>query len=108
MKLQVLAAAIAALALAGPVSAQPEGYAPSQMSPLGGGGGLPYVSTAQRAADRQARAEFQRSCAPDRVRLCGDKSSKVMGSCLEYHRLKLSAPCRQAVDKMELARRGAL
>jgi hypothetical protein len=108
MTFKVLTAAIAALALAGVASAQDAGVSPRENAEAAAHMGGQYASTEQRAADHAARAEFQRSCAPDRARLCGDKQSKMVGSCLEYHRLKLSAPCKQAVTKMELAGRGAL
>ena len=108
MQFKALAVAAAALALAGPAAAQDVGVSPRENADAAAHMGGPYVNTGRRAAEREARAEFQRSCAPDRVRLCSDKQSKMVGSCLEYHRLKLSAPCKQAVTRMELAGRGAL
>jgi hypothetical protein len=48
------------------------------------------------------------ACATDRETLCGDKSTQAAGRCLSYHRLKVSAPCRQAIEKVWMAGQGRL
>ena len=50
-----------------------------------------------------------RACAVDRQSLCADKTTDLSADrCLEYHRLKVSSPCRQAWDRVQMAAEGRL
>lgn len=122
MKLRLpMIAALIATALSGSASAQLGAGAP--VSSQGGSGSnvtsssgfntadpLPrYVNTKTQAAYRGVVRDYQAACAWDRESLCGDKSSEASANrCLTYHRQKLTATCRSAVDRMELAREGRL
>ncbi|MBS0334975.1 MAG: hypothetical protein JSS35_19560 [Proteobacteria bacterium] len=121
MKLPPLVAVVAALAWASAAFAQFGAGAP--VSPQGGSGSnitsssgvdiadpLPRYRSAQaQAAYRGVVREYQAACAWDRESLCAAKASEASANrCLTYHRRKLTAGCRTAVDHMELAREGRL
>ena len=51
--------------------------------------------------------KMREACATDRQSLCADKSTNLaVDRCLEYYRLKVSAPCRQAWDRVQMAAEG--
>jgi len=53
--------------------------------------------------------QMREACAADRQSLCADKTSNLSADrCLEYYRLKVSKPCRQAWDKVTMAAEGRL
>jgi hypothetical protein len=134
MKRQVLVAAIAVLALAGIASAQSRGggaFVPGPGGSVVPGGpqtdrqynlsqpvdfGNPYNpgGPARRGSSKgivpmSVRNDFRLQCASDRETLCADKKSDVAADrCIRYHRLKLSASCKQALTKVQLAYDGRL
>jgi hypothetical protein len=58
---------------------------------------------------RVAVPQMREACAVDRQSLCADKTSNLSADrCLEYYRLKVSQPCRQAWDKVQMAAEGRL
>lgn len=53
--------------------------------------------------------QMRMACAVDQQKLCADKKSNLSADrCLEYYRLKLSSPCKQAWDKVTMAAEGRL
>jgi hypothetical protein len=63
----------------------------------------------QQVADglKVAAPQMREACAVDRQSLCADKASNLAADrCLEYNRLKVSRPCRQAWDKVTVAAEG--
>jgi hypothetical protein len=65
----------------------------------------------QQVADglKVAVPQMRLACAVDRQSLCADKTSNLSADrCLEYYRLKVSRPCRQAWDKLTQAAEGRL
>jgi hypothetical protein len=53
--------------------------------------------------------QMRLACATDQQKLCADKKSNLSADrCLEYYRLKLSSPCKQAWEKVTLAAEGRL
>ncbi|MGZ6018685.1 MAG: hypothetical protein ACXWKO_08425 [Phenylobacterium sp.] len=53
--------------------------------------------------------QMRAACAVDQQKLCADKKSNLATDrCLEYYRLKVSRPCRDAWDKLTLAAEGRL
>ncbi len=78
------------------------------LTPLAGG--LQSRMT-QQVADglKVAVPQMRLACAADRQTLCLDKTSNLSADrCLEYNRLKVSRPCRDAWDKVTLAAEGRL
>ena len=66
---------------------------------------------AQQVADglKVTVPQMRLACAVDQQKLCADKKSNLAADrCLEYYRLKVSRPCRQAWDKLTLAAEGRL
>ena len=88
MKLQ-LAAALAALAVAGAAYAQP---------PAGGG----QSPSPEMQAARQAMIQ---ACAADMKSNCDGKTGREMMMCMRDAGDKVSAPCKDAMAKMMAARR---
>ena len=65
----------------------------------------------QQVADglKVAVPQMREACAVDRQKLCADKTSNLSADrCLEYYRLKVSRPCKQAWDKLTMAAEGRL
>jgi hypothetical protein len=65
----------------------------------------------QQVADglKVAVPQMREACAVDRQKLCADKTSNLSADrCLEYYRLKVSRPCKQAWDKVTMAAEGRL
>jgi hypothetical protein len=65
----------------------------------------------QQVADglKVAVPQMRMACAADRQSLCADKTSNLAADrCLEYYRLKISRPCRDAWDKLTQAAEGRL
>lgn len=83
MKVQI-AAALAALAMAGAALAQP---------PAGGGAGPSPEMQAARQAMMQA-------CSADMKTLCDGKMGREMMMCMRENTEKVSAPCKDAMSKM--------
>jgi hypothetical protein len=53
--------------------------------------------------------QMRLACAADQQKLCADKKSNLATDrCLEYYRLKVSRPCRDAWDKLAMAAEGRL
>ncbi|HLZ77653.1 hypothetical protein [Phenylobacterium sp.] len=53
--------------------------------------------------------QMRLACAADQQKLCADKKTNLAADrCLEYYRLKVSRPCRDAWDKLALAAEGRL
>jgi len=53
--------------------------------------------------------QMREACAVDQQKLCaGKKSNLATDRCLEYFRLKLSTPCKQAWDQVSMAAEGRL
>jgi hypothetical protein len=53
--------------------------------------------------------QMRMACATDQAKLCAGKTSNLATDrCLEYYRLKLSTPCKQAWDKLTQAAEGRL
>jgi hypothetical protein len=118
--------AIGALALAGGAAAQFEGIGAHWTRPeiWDGFNHTPYASDPdlpglpvadprfkRPAADalRTAVPEMRQACAVDRQSLCANEASNLSTDrCLEYNRLKVSQPCRQAWDKVQMAAEGRL
>jgi hypothetical protein len=67
-----------------------------------------YSSSHQRAAYVGAAQGYKLACAPDRATLCAGKSGDSALRCVGYHRLRLSSPCKHAMDNLALAQQGAL
>jgi len=58
---------------------------------------------------RVAVPQMRQACAVDRQSLCADKTTNLSSDrCLEYYRLKVSTPCREAWDKVQMAAEGRL
>jgi hypothetical protein len=130
MKLQVLAATVAALALAGVAVAQPS--APPYVEGPGGtspprteyqqtfrtpGGSSQadinhrrsYSNLSASADYRQKVVAYRMACASDRTTLChGRNSANAVYECLRIRRSKLSEPCRAATYAVERAAADAL
>ena len=124
MKVQILAA-VAALTLIGTTAAQ-SSSAQTTSTPQSGelyGRDLqtlppeprpydplaPYVSTRSKTLLNGAIRDYRKACVPDRESLCAGKTSEETAlRCLDYHRLRLSSPCKQAMTNLDLAQRGAL
>jgi hypothetical protein len=72
--------------------------------------GLQTKMTQQVAAGlSSAVPQMRMACATDRQSLCADKTTNLSADrCLEYYRLKLSSPCKQAWDKLTMAAEGRL
>jgi hypothetical protein len=72
--------------------------------------GLQTRMTEQVAAGLStAVPQMREACAIDRQKLCADKTTNLSADrCLEYYRLKVSRPCRQAWDKLTMAAEGRL
>ncbi|HEX3364844.1 hypothetical protein [Phenylobacterium sp.] len=65
----------------------------------------------QQVADglKVAVPQMRLACAVDRQSLCAGKTSNLSADrCLEYYRLKVSKPCRQAWDQLTKAAEGRL
>jgi hypothetical protein len=120
MKLLKLAPLVT-IALAGAATAQPSPgvafygngvYADSAPSSSGVRWQTPRSNpNAQEIAAglKVAMPQMHLACAADRQSLCADKTTdRSADRCLNYHRLKLSTPCKQAWVKVSLAREGAL
>jgi hypothetical protein len=125
MKLAI-ALSIGALALAGAAAAQLEPLGAHWTSPEIWDGFNPSIHPAdpnlpglpeadprfkRPAVDalRIAVPQMRQACAVDRQSLCADKTSAVASDrCLEYYRLKVSTPCREAWDKVQMAAEGRL
>lgn len=53
--------------------------------------------------------QMRMACATDQQKLCANKTSNLATDrCLEYYRLKLSTPCKQAWDRLTQAAEGRL
>ena len=53
--------------------------------------------------------QMRMACAADQQKLCANKTSNLATDrCLEYYRLKLSSPCKQAWDRLTQAAEGRL
>ncbi|THD55699.1 hypothetical protein [Phenylobacterium sp.] len=118
--------AVGALAFAGAAAAQLESVGKHWTSPEIWDGfnhtlypsdpdlpGLPAADPRFKrpAADalRTAVPQMRAACAVDRQSLCADKSSNLAADrCLEYNRLKVSQPCREAWDKVQMAAEGRM
>ena len=76
------------------------------------GAGAPELSTHATKHRRDAMASaaqgYKLACAPDRASLCQGKSGDRALECIDYHRLKLSSPCKDALTQLQLAQAGAL
>jgi hypothetical protein len=113
MKLSMMLG-VAALALAGSALAQPgTDHAgggvlvpyPFNSSDNGGAYASPHGAGQFGAALSQMRL----ACTTERQTLCADKATtRAADSCIRYHRSKLSAPCRQAQDRVQMAAEGRL
>jgi hypothetical protein len=58
---------------------------------------------------KTAVPQMRMACAADQQKLCANKTSNLATDrCLEYYRLKLSTPCKQAWDKLTQAAEGRL
>jgi hypothetical protein len=104
---------IAALALAGSTFAQPESDHTSGVAgPVASDSAWDDPApTPRRVIERikGAKVEMRLACAADVASLCADKTSDIAASrCIAYHRLKVSKPCRHAMQQMQLARAGTL
>ncbi|HEY3947575.1 hypothetical protein [Phenylobacterium sp.] len=145
--LQVLAAAVAALGLAGVAAAQVtvegqpysvvphQAFGPPPVQPLGSHWSNPELWDAYGDLDRPvgpnapplpsglqtkmtqqvfdglkvAVPQMRLACATDQQSLCADKTNHLaVDRCLEYHRLKLSSPCKAAWDQVTKAAEGRL
>jgi len=90
MKIQI-AAAVAALAMAGAALAQPPAGAPAQ--------------TPEMQAARQA---MMQSCAADMKTLCDGKAAgREQMMCMRENAEKVSQPCKDAMAKLRAARQAA-
>jgi len=118
MKRFVLAGAVTILALSA-VAAQGQGnpvYGVEAQQPSTGTLGFAQrtpdlrleLDSTQKATLVSALRGYQNSCEADRQALCADKADRKVGRCLAYHRLRLSSPCKHAIDSLMLARSGAL
>ena len=114
MKLQVLAAAVAALALAGAASAQngsPSsaiGGVNNQSPPANaidaGSARLAYSKASTQEAYREKVGAWKMACAADRDTLCqGRTAANAVYECVRIHRSKLSPLCRAATYAVERA-----
>ena len=106
MKLAIVIA-FGALALAGPVLAQPPSDHPSGVSiPTPADRAIsPGPPVSQEVLDqiRGAAQQMNLACAADAQTLCANKTPRAMNRCLDYHRLRLSKPCKNAMDQLRLA-----
>jgi hypothetical protein len=123
MKLPILAAAIAAVALVGVASAQSRGggaYAPgpggsvlpgpqnsdgqgnlSQSLNLGFPPDLGGHVSGKRIIPLSARNDVGLLCPADKVKLCDSATTEISAyRCLIFHHSKLSTPCQHAVDEL--------
>jgi hypothetical protein len=100
MRLQLLAAAIAALALAGVAFAQDVGV-PTNPAVDHQRGPPDAPSAAQTAVfNREVRA-WKASCAADRRNFCSQaKLNDDLLRCLSFRPSKLSAPCHAATSRI--------
>ncbi|MBS0361702.1 MAG: hypothetical protein JSR98_10000 [Proteobacteria bacterium] len=87
-----------------------DGYADGGATVDGRGPVLPTVMERQVAAGlKTAVPQMRLACAADQQSLCGDKAGNLaVDRCLEYHRQKLSRPCKSAWDKVTMAAEGRL
>ena len=111
MKLSIVLG-VAALALAGSALAQPG-------SDHSGGVLIPYPYNSSdnpgayappgNGQFRVALSQMRLACTTERQTLCSDaKSTRAADSCIRYHRSKLSTPCREAQDRVQMAADGRL
>ena len=101
MKL-VLAFAVAALAVGGPVLAQDqEGVAiPKESTTYPHSNELTYAPGKAREL-MSVRYDLRRACAADLLARCPGKTDAAADRCLEYHRLSFTLPCRKAITAFE-------
>jgi hypothetical protein len=58
---------------------------------------------------RIAVPQMRLACAADRQTLCAKETSNLATDrCLEYYRVKVSQPCREAWDRVQMAAEGRL
>ena len=110
MKRLVIAfAALAALSATGVSLAQgSEQVFPPDPVPHGAStfGGPVYVSPRVMAERQQAREEFRLACEADRESLCSKEARGATLRCINYHRLRVSTPCKQALTDLRRAQTG--
>jgi hypothetical protein len=90
----IAVATLGALSLAGVAAGQPL-TPPLQVAP-----GLPITPESRQTHDDWLSAvhAYHLTCAGDRQVLCADKtSSAAQYRCLNYHRLKVNSPCKEAL-----------
>jgi hypothetical protein len=77
---------------------------------LSKGRGLPANIERQIAADLKTTVPQMRlACAADRRSLCANETTTPSADrCLRYYRLKVSRPCRTALDRVTMAAQGRL
>jgi hypothetical protein len=112
MKLSIILS-VAALTLAGSALAQPgTDHSGGVIVPYpfnSSDGSTPYAASPGNGQFRVALSQMHLACATERQTLCSDaKSTRAADSCIRYHRSKLSTPCRQAQDRVQLAADGRL
>ena len=111
------ATAILALAVAGAAIAQAHNnpvYGMSPPQPSSGSYGsvqaapdlLPNLTVKQQAAISSAVHRYQIACRTDLDSLCNAKWRHRADECLAYHRLRLTSSCKQAMDRLIVAKRG--
>lgn len=87
-----------------------DGYPDSGANLTHGSPAFSTEVTRQVAAGlKTAVPQMRLACAADQQSLCADKTSNLAADrCLQYHRLKLSSPCKQAWDNVTRAAEGRL
>lgn len=77
-------------------------YGPVQTAPALG----PFPNLKRQAAISSAVHQYQIACRTDLDSLCNAKWRHRADECLVYHRLRLTSSCKQAMDRLIVAKRG--